>query len=185
MDRTAIMAVFVPAALAIIFIAQQPTDPAEVPNEHRASDRSKNLVAHPTPPLQPVVGPATIIDGDTIRIGSDRIRLHGIDAPESKQVCYQNRIAYKCGEAATLALERLTAESSVRCNGISRDRYDRLIATCDVDGKDIGGWMVEQGYAIAYRKYSSEYEEQEARASESGRGLWSGQFQPPEDWRRR
>ena len=92
-----------------------------------------------------ISGVASITDGDTLRIGSERIRLHGIDAPESKQSCRAGGKTWPCGAAATRALRERIAGRPVECTERDRDRYGRIVAVCRVAGADVNAWMVEQG----------------------------------------
>ena len=128
-----------------------------------------------------------IIDGDTIRLGKVKVRLHGIDAPEADQTCRNARgEAYPCGKRATSVLV-LRAAAGVSCEpaGDEQDRYGRMIATCyAVDGTNINAYMVRSGHALAYRKYSEKYVSQEERARTGRRGMHRGAFVAPWDWRR-
>ena len=93
-----------------------------------------------------ITGKARVVDGDTIHIGATKIRLHGIDAPETKQECYRvGGSPYRCGEAATDALRVLIGADPVRCEGDTLDRYKRLIAICFTGTKDLNAEMVRQG----------------------------------------
>ena len=132
-----------------------------------------------------IVGRATVTDGDTIRIHEHRIRLHGIDAPESGQTCQDAAGRdYRCGQKATLALSEKIGQQSVSCDERDVDRYGRIVAVCFAGGVDLNGWLVQQGWAIAYTRYSRDYVGVEAEARAGRRGLWAGQFTRPEDWRR-
>ena len=125
-----------------------------------------------------------ITDGDSLRSGDIRIRLHGIDAPEMRQMCDHNG-AYACGRAAQAYLASfLTDGATVRCEHLDTDRYKRLVMRCYYRGIDISAAMVRAGWALAYRRYAKDYiaDEQEAKAAK--RGLWAGTFQTPEAWRR-
>lgn len=131
-----------------------------------------------------IAGPAHVTDGDTIWIGQTKIRLNGIDAPESKQVCLRaNGAAWGCGEAASARLRAKIEGQTVSCASSEQDRYGRAIATCRIDGEDVNRWMVEQGLAIAYVQYSTVYVGAEAEARQAHRGLWAGAFAAPWDWR--
>ena len=132
-----------------------------------------------------ISGPAHVLDGDTIDIRGQRIRLHGIDAPEADQTCLDaNRLRYPCGAIAFRALTALISRNSVRCVPRTTDRYGRSIAQCFVDGTDIGATLVRTGMAVAYRQYSRSYIHQEHRARLAGAGIWSGTFALPWNWRR-
>ncbi len=137
-----------------------------------------------TPVLADVAGVASVIDGDTIVVHGQRIRLHGIDAPESRQLCRQDRKPWQCGKDAANALARKIARRTVTCEDLGRDRYDRMIARCTVAGEDLGEWIVSQGLALAYRRYSLDYVHEEADAQAAQRGLWAGEFVKPWEWRR-
>ena len=131
-----------------------------------------------------IVGIASVIDGDTLEIHGDRIRLHGIDAPESSQECYRpSGEAWRCGQQAAFALSDRIGRGTVRCDGHERDRYGRLIAVCYLGEGDLNAWMVSEGWAVAYRRYSSAYISDEDSARRRSAGIWSGTFVMPWDWR--
>ena len=129
-------------------------------------------------------GRARAIDGDTLELGRARIRLHGIDAPESAQRCRAQARFWACGREATRALARLIRGKQVACEERDRDRYGRIVAVCTAAGQDLNGWMVAGGWALAYRQYSRAYVATERRARSAKRGVWQGEFVPPWDWRR-
>ena len=131
-----------------------------------------------------VSGRARVIDGDTLEVGGARIRLHGIDAPESAQRCRAGGRAWRCGSEATRALERRIGSRTVACAARDRDRYGRTVAVCRVGGADVNAWMVAEGWAFAYRKYSTEYVAEETAAKAAKRGVWRGDVVAPWDWRR-
>jgi hypothetical protein len=101
-----------------------------------------------------LVGRASIIDGDTIEIHGRRVRLFGIDAPESRQLCEVDGKPYRCGQQAALALADEIGQRTVWCEQREVDRYGRMVAVCSAGGEDLGRWMVRQGWALAYRRYS-------------------------------
>lgn len=134
-----------------------------------------------------IEGKPRVIDGDTIDIGGERIRLQGIDTPESRQRCRDERGAeYDCGHDATDALRRLIGHAPVRRElEPSRDRYGRALGGCfTASATNINRWLVKEGLALAYRKYSSRYVSEEGMARARGVGLHRGEFVRPWDWRR-
>ncbi len=133
-----------------------------------------------------IKGKPLIVDGDTIWISETKIRLHGIDAPETKQECFrQDGSSYRCGEASTDALRVLIGTDPVRCEGDTYDRYKRLIATCYSGTLNLNAELVRQGWALAYRRYSKDYVSAEMEAQEAMRGIWAGEFETPWEWRRK
>lgn len=132
----------------------------------------------------PLTGPARVIDGDTLEVRGSRVRLHGIDAPERAQRCRSGGRAWACGREATRALSRRIGSHAVACEAHGRDRYGRTVAVCRVGGKDVNAWMVAQGWAFAYRKYSKRYVEHEAAAREARLGIWRGDVIAPWEWRK-
>ncbi|MCB8820006.1 thermonuclease family protein [Microvirga rosea] len=127
-----------------------------------------------------VAGRAFAVDGDTIRIGSHKIRLKGIDAPELNQSCIRDGRPVLCGEKARDTLLGMILNQNVECRVAGRDRYQRQLARCYVNGEDIGARMVEEGCAIAY----GDYRLLEAKARLQSRGVWGTDFQRPQEWRR-
>lgn len=131
-----------------------------------------------------VSGRAVVIDGDTIEVNDSRIRLYGIDAPESRQTCLAGGQRWPCGEQATRALTDRVGNQTVRCEERDRDRYGRIVAVCRLAGQDLNAWLVAQGWALAYRQFSEVYVDEEGAAEAAGRGIWRGAFVAPWDWRR-
>ncbi|MFN7103555.1 MAG: thermonuclease family protein [Pseudorhizobium sp.] len=125
-------------------------------------------------------GPFVAIDGDTLAVGAERLRLEGLDAPEARQVCQDDGGRdWDCGEAARAALERLTSQVTAVCRGSSRDRYERLLVICRDGDLDINAELVRLGFAVA----SGDYTAQEREARDAAQGLWAGTFERPRDWR--
>jgi endonuclease YncB( thermonuclease family) len=131
-----------------------------------------------------LAGQATVVDGDTLEIHGTRIRLYGIDAPESAQTCKATGKVYKCGQQAALALADFIGRHVVTCDRKDTDRYGRIVAICYAGGDDLSAWLVENGWALAYRRYSVAYVGQEHAAESAGRGVWRGEFVPPWEWRK-
>jgi endonuclease YncB( thermonuclease family) len=126
----------------------------------------------------------TVTDGDSLRRGSQRLRLYGIDAPELGQECLDEaRRRYRCGEEARRLLAELIGERDVACELIEKDRYRRDVARCRVDGIELNREMVWRGWALAYDRHSTDYLVAEAAARSAKRGLWRGEFELPEDFR--
>ncbi len=133
-----------------------------------------------------IQGTASVIDGDTIEIHGERIRLDAIDAPESSQLCIDAAgKRYRCGQKSAFALADMIGRSTVTCQPNGRDRYKRTIAVCFKNGTNLNAWMVTQGWAVAYRKYGVYYIGEEDQARIARRGIWAGSFEMPWDWRAR
>src|SRR6266404_3965095 len=130
-----------------------------------------------------IIGQASVIDGDTIEIHGQRIRLFGIDAPEHDQLCEAAGGQYRCGQQAALALSDQIGSKSVDCVRRDVDQYGRVVAVCSAGGEDLNAWMVRQGWALAYRHYSTAYVGDEDAAHLAGAGIWRGTFEAPWDWR--
>ena len=135
-------------------------------------------------PAAALSGQPRVIDGDTIDMGKTRVRLHGVDAPESGQSCVASGARWPCGRLATRALARRLGDGQLECEERDRDRYGRIVAVCRQDGRDINAWLVAEGWALAYRRYSRAYVDEEQRARAARKGMWRGAFVAPWDWRR-
>ncbi len=144
-----------------------------------------SLYVAPAYAAEPITGRPSVTDGDTLVIRDIRIRLHGIDAPESAQTC-QDKAGkdYRCGQAAALALADYIGEATVTCEPRDTDRYGRTVAVCRKGHEDLNAWMVRQGHAVAYRRYAEDYAAVEGEAKAAKRGIWAGVFEMPSDWRR-
>ncbi|MCW9054970.1 MAG: thermonuclease family protein [Candidatus Pacebacteria bacterium] len=126
-----------------------------------------------------------VVDGDTLYVVGVKVRLHGIDAFEKGQPCTINGVRQDCGRLAKAWLSTTIGRKEVHCVGGIRDRYKRLIGKCYVDGMDLGEGLVAAGWALAYRRYSAEYVDEEDSAKTDRRGAWSGVFVEPWVWRRK
>jgi len=133
-----------------------------------------------------VHGPAVITDGDTVVVEGQKIRLIGIDAPESDQLCLNREgQTWTCGIAARDALIRRAGHRTLTCVLTGQDRYKRALGHCGIEGEDVGRWMVRNGWALPFIRYSREYEADGQAARTARSGLWAGAFIAPWDWRRR
>jgi nuclease-like protein len=127
-----------------------------------------------------------VADGDTLTIGDTHIRLEGIDAPETDQVCLDAKgERWTCGILARDRLAEHIGARGIFCAKTGTDRYRRVLAVCSVAGEDLNAWMVSQGLALAYIQFSKAYVAEEASAREAQRGMWSGAFVAPWEWRNR
>ena len=134
-----------------------------------------------------IVGKPRIIDGDSIEISGQRIRLYGIDAPEAAQECVGANKRWPCGRDASLALSSVIGNNLVACQERDKDRYGRIIAVCDIassEGFEVNATMVSQGWALAYRRFSNAYVNDEMEAQRARKGIWKGEFIRPWSWRK-
>lgn len=144
------------------------------------------LLAQVSPPSQAdLQGLARVIDGDTIEMEGLTVRLDGIDAPELEQTCLHEGRVWACGKAAADALRTLTQGRRVECWIKDTDPYGRFLAHCIATGKDIGGRMVELGWALAHYLFSYEYSRAEHHAKSARLGIWASEFETPWEWRKR
>ena len=131
-----------------------------------------------------VTGIARTVDGDTIDLGVVRIRLHGIDAPESDQPCARaDGSQWRCGIAAANRLADLIDDRQVRCEALDRDAYGRVIGRCFHEDVDLNALMVREGLAWAYLRFSAEYQSEEAEARNAQIGIWQAETTPPWEYR--
>ena len=127
-----------------------------------------------------------IVDAATLDVAGQRVRLQGIAAPEAAQSGRQaTGHRYRCGAQATQALRARIGQGAVTGTIEGRDRYNRALGICyTADGTDLNGWLVRQGYALAYRRYSTKYVPQEDQARANRAGIWADEFVPSWQWRR-
>ncbi len=144
--------------------------------------------------VKTISGIAKVTDGDTIRINQKKIRFYGIDAPEKEQKCTKVWLTisflsfnkdYPCGVISTNKLKNKINDKFVICKWTVKDRYKRFIAECFYNKTNINAWMVRNGYAVAYTKYSKKFVAQEKIAKKEKSGLWAGSFEMPWDYRKK
>ena len=125
-----------------------------------------------------------IIDGDTIHLNSEKIRFSGIDTPELKQTCNKNNEIVYCGiEAKQMLIDKI-GKNKVNCITEGKDHYKRTLAECFVNDISLSRFLVREGYAFAYRKYSKKFIKDENFAKKNNMGMWSMKFDYPWDWRK-
>jgi endonuclease YncB( thermonuclease family) len=132
-------------------------------------------------PQRDITGAAEAVDGDSVRLNGEDLRLQGIDAPELYQTCRVSGRETPCGREARAALRKLLTSGLATCIGDKRDRYGRLLVVCRVRGIDVNAAMVRGGQAVSFGSYQAE----EVEAKAAYRGLWAGEFERPRDWRAR
>lgn len=132
-----------------------------------------------------LMGRASVVDGDTLEIQGVRIRLWGIDAPEGDQQCHLQGRLWSCGRRAAFALADFIGQRTVRCERKDTDRHGRMVAVCWVGETELNRWLVAQGWALDYTRYSSgAYLAAQEEARRNRRGIWQGEFIPPWEYRR-
>eukprot|EP00882_Tetradesmus_deserticola_P002244 GHRQ01002396.1.p1 GENE.GHRQ01002396.1~~GHRQ01002396.1.p1 ORF type:complete len:345 (+),score=130.59 GHRQ01002396.1:162-1196(+) len=140
-------------------------------------------------PIAVLEGPARVVDGDTLYVGAEKVRLYAVDAPEKSQACYNSRgEPYMCGQVALQALKERVGSKPVRCEVKTKDQYSRNVASCSIlDGRlseDMGSWLVSNGYAVAYQQFGKDYALMEEKAHAMRKGIWQGEFTEPALWRK-
>jgi endonuclease YncB( thermonuclease family) len=135
-------------------------------------------------PQERISGRAEVTDGDSFEIGSTRVRLFGVDAPEGRQSCTRGGNDWACGNEAARKLRSLIGDRTVACTQRDIDDYGRRVAVCRSGAADLAAEMARSGFAVAYRRYSSDYVDEENEARAAKRGIWAGDFAAPEDYRR-
>jgi endonuclease YncB( thermonuclease family) len=141
------------------------------------------LWAAPLLAQAPVFGPGRAKDGDSLMVGDKEVRLFGIDAPELDQTCTKDGMGWTCGRAAADKLAQFVTGRNVVCSAAGTDQFERTLGRCLVGSTDVNRAMVASGYAVAFRRYSSDYVSAEESAKVSKRGIWAGTFQMPNEYR--
>ncbi len=150
-----------------------------IPNQSQIPNDSESQI---------IYGTARVIDGDTIEINHNRIRLIGIDAPESKQKCLdKNYFEYLCGEVSTAFLKKLIDDQTVECSSGGKDIYQRYLGNCKLGKININYEMVKNGMAIIYnlKDADDELKNLESTAQNKKLGIWQGAFEEPKSYRKK
>ena len=132
-----------------------------------------------------IIGKVRVIDGDTIDINSKKIRLHGIDAPETEQNCIFKKKKWPSEKKSASELKKLINNQVIKCEINDIDIYNRYVAICSSNELNINQIMVKKGWALAYRYYSTDYIISEKYARENKLGIWRGKFETPYLFRQR
>jgi endonuclease YncB( thermonuclease family) len=135
-------------------------------------------------PQERISGRAEVTDGDSLEIGETRVRLFGVDAVEGRQSCTRGGRTWACGNEAARKLRELVGGRTVSCTKRDVDDYGRTVAVCRSGNVDLGAEIVRAGFATAYRRYSNDYVNEENDAKAARRGIWAGEFEQPESYRR-
>lgn len=168
-ERQARMVAFILIVLATALVA------------HLVRDAQKDGKNQATAPVRgTITGHARIVDGDSLFVDGVELRLQGIDAPEGRQTCTREGRTWPCGEHAGRHLSALIGGQMLSCRITDTDKHRRGLAYCTASGRDLNAAMVADGYALAYGSFTIE----ERSAENARRGLWSGEFERPRDWRR-
>lgn len=131
-----------------------------------------------------VSGKVRVVDADTLDVGGTRVRLRGIDGVEKDQMCQDNAgTNWPCGQLAFEDLDIAFAGEDMRCFVQDTDRYGRAVADCEIAGISVNYWVVRHGWAVAYTRYSRDFEAVEAEARADQSGIFAGTFTPPQEWR--
>ena len=126
----------------------------------------------------------TVVDGDTIKLGDVKIRFNGIDAPEINQTCVASEGKVACGKISIDILITKVTNNKISCTDEGKDFYGRVLGECFVNGESLSRYLVRQGFAFAYRKYSDKFILDEEYAKSNRLGMWSMKFQYPWDYRK-
>ena len=126
----------------------------------------------------------TVVDGDTIKLGDIKIRFSGIDAPEINQTCLASEGKVACGKISKNLLIKKVTNNKISCTDEGKDIYGRVLGECFVNGESLSRYLVREGFAFAYRKYSDKFISDEEYAKSNRLGMWSMKFQYPWDYRK-
>ena len=113
-----------------------------------------------------------------------KIRFSGIDAPEINQTCFASEGKVACGKISRDLLIKKVTNNKISCTDEGKDFYERVLGECFVNGESLSSYLVREGFAFAYRKYSNKFIEDEEYAKFNKLGMWSMEFQYPWDYRK-
>ena len=124
-------------------------------------------------------GKIYVVDGDSLVINEEKLRLVGIDAPELRQTCTKNGRDWPCGRESRQALRSLVKQGGVVCTSEGLDKYERWLVACRNGAGSINAEMVRLGWALAYGRYAA----LEKSPRVERKGIWVGEFERPQEWR--
>lgn len=140
----------------------------------------------PVQPANVVEGRAVALSGSMLSIGTRKVRLANIEAPEPDQTCSRpGNKRWRCGESAREALSRALRYSRVSCQLSGRPSEDVQEASCTVAGNDVAAALVRSGHVFAAAGLFSAYRNLEREAETQRAGLWAGEAERPAEWRSR
>lgn len=133
-----------------------------------------------------VIGYPRIIEADLIELNGTKLRLWGVDAPESEQWCTKNGRQWRCGVEAQKALREHVAGNLIACYDKGLGEDDELVlGQCFLGHLDLNGWLARNGWAMAYRRATSMYSSRESMAKFQRLNIWhDGGIEAPWEWRR-
>lgn len=170
-------AIFVAVFCAVIFVTTQSA------NSQSENFRVKSHLVFD----KKFSGKTFVIDGDSLKVAGNEVRLFGIDAPEYSQNCFDAKNnEYACGRASVAFTRKLASEKIVECVYAEKDKYDRYLGKCSVDGVSINEELVKNGMAVIYNFTESDekMDALEISAKEQKIGIWQGAFQLPKEYRK-
>ena len=126
----------------------------------------------------------TVVDGDTIKLGDVKIRFSGIDAPEINQTCVASEGKVACGKISRDILITKVTNNKISCTDEGKDFYGRVLGECFVNGESLSRYLLREGFAFAYRKYSDKFISDDEFAKSNRLGMWSMKFQYAWDYRK-
>lgn len=156
----------------------EPKKENKIPQKKKPKKKSK-LSSYPK-----ITGRAEVIHANVFYISGRYVRLFGVDAPDSDQICSDiNGSSYNCGQEAISWVRGWIDDNKIDCYLLKVNPKGQDLATCVWGDYDIGAALVGAGWAIANTSETNIYAPYEAKAQSELSGLWQGSFYSPEDWR--